>query len=811
MHSTAQSAAARQWQEATLEFDDPAVEKQYPPDLELEPVHLDIDLSVDLAAETIAGTVTTTVRARRDGPTELKLDAVGFLDLAVHDPEGHELAWSYDGRKLAVIWQQPLARAEERRLAVAYRVVSPADGLFFSHPDEHYPDRVWYAATDHETERARHWLPCVDAPNVRTSLSFHLRAEQRFTILANGRLVGETLHADGTKTAEWRLDQLCPSYLVCFAIGELVRHDDGVFHDGEKEIPLAYFCSREHTAADLARSFGRTRPMMAWLTAKLNLPFPYPKYYQFALPEFMGAMENISLVSWSDTAITSADSAREHGWWIDSVNIHEMAHSYFGDAVVIRDYAHTWLKESWATYMEQCWSEDNEGPDEALYVFYDHAQAYFEEADERYKRPIVTRGFRSSWQMYDRHTYPGGACRLHTLRGELGDDVFWAAVTDYLRRYHGQVVETDDFRRMLEEHSGRSLGRFFDQWFFSPGYPDLKVSFKHDDNEKLGSFEIVQQQVNAEKGIPPFELKTEVGWTIDGQRHTQNVHFEKERHVVTVRMEREPEMVRFDPHSRFLHKLSFNPGDPMLRTQLSQAPDVVGRIQAAYELAKAGGRENILAIVEAYEQEPFWGVRQYMAKALAEARSDEAVAGLARITGAESDPRAMRFAFRSAGEFRDTRIRDALRARLQADLPPLSKEAAYLAMGAQRDLADWDLLVEGAQTESFNGFAQSGALRALAATRREEAVGLLLEASQYGRHSRRVRPRCRQRPGRHWPGSGAPAARAGTRTAGGSAARSAIWCAAGRRSGPGRGRRSSSYRRLARLPPDVSRAEPLPR
>jgi aminopeptidase N len=213
MHSTAQSAAARHWQEATLEFDDPAVEKQYPPDLELEPVHLDIDLSVDLAAETIAGTVTTTVRARRDGPTELKLDAVGFLDLAVHDPEGHELAWSYDGRKLAVIWQQPLARAEERRLAVAYRVVSPADGLFFSHPDEHYPDRVWYAATDHETERARHWLPCVDAPNVRTSLSFHLRAEQRFTILANGRLVGETLHADGTKTAEWRLDQLCPSYL----------------------------------------------------------------------------------------------------------------------------------------------------------------------------------------------------------------------------------------------------------------------------------------------------------------------------------------------------------------------------------------------------------------------------------------------------------------------------------------------------------------------------------------------------------------------------------------------------------------------
>ena len=35
-----------------------------------------------------------------------------------------------------------------------------------------------------------------------------------------------------------------------------------------------------------------------------------------------------------------------------------MAHSYFGDAVVCRDFAHAWLKESWATYIEHAWLED---------------------------------------------------------------------------------------------------------------------------------------------------------------------------------------------------------------------------------------------------------------------------------------------------------------------------------------------------------------------------------------------------------------------------------------------------------------------
>ena len=139
-------------------------------------------------------------------------------------------------------------------------------------------------------------------------------------------------------------------------------------------------------------------------------------------------------------------------------------------------------------------------PAKEQYVYYDNAFAYFDEADNRYKRPIVTRHFRSSWDMYDRHLYPGGACRLHTLRCELGDEVFWAAVSDYLARYEGKVVETDDFRHVMEAHSGRSLARFFDQWFHTPGYPDLKVTFRYDADKQQGIFEVEQKQVNAARG-----------------------------------------------------------------------------------------------------------------------------------------------------------------------------------------------------------------------------------------------------------------------------------------------------------------------
>src|SRR5690606_2575699 len=112
-----------------------------------------------------------------------------------------------------------------------------------------------------------------------------------------------------------------------------------------------------------------------------------------------------------------------------------------------------------ATYTESCWLEHKYGEDDYLYDFYANARSYFDEADGRYRRPLVTREYNSSWDMYDMHLYPGGACRLHTLRRELGDEVFWAGVRDYVATYSGRTVETEDFRRTMEAVSGRSLVR----------------------------------------------------------------------------------------------------------------------------------------------------------------------------------------------------------------------------------------------------------------------------------------------------------------------------------------------------------------
>lgn len=59
------------------------------------------------------------------------------------------------------------------------------------------------------------------------------------------------------------------------------------------------------------------------------------------------------------------------------------------------------------------------GTDVFQYEMYCNAKSYMSEV-QSYARPIVTKTYDSSWNMFDWHLYPGGAWRLHMLRCMLG-------------------------------------------------------------------------------------------------------------------------------------------------------------------------------------------------------------------------------------------------------------------------------------------------------------------------------------------------------------------------------------------------------
>ena len=721
------------------DFCSPGAAPHYAPDLRIEPVHRDISFHFDLATRSARAAVKTRLVSHSAGARSLRLDAVDLLDVEASSAGDHSLDYRYDGRHLHITWHEGFSDGEERELLITYRVEDPMTGMGFSWPDDYYPDQPRHVITDNETERARYWLPCIDHPNVRTTVDFHLRGDSQWTYLANGAHAGEETHDDGTKTVHWKLEQPSPSYLLCIAVGDLVRAEAGDFEG----LPVAFFASAGHKPEELLRAFGPTIDMLRWMTGKLACPFPYPKYFQLAADGIGGAMENISLVTWDDVFIADERIHAEWGWLIDLVNLHEMAHSYFGDLLVIRDFSHAWLKESWATYMESAWLGDVYGEDDLLHQIHEEKWAYMDEADKRYARPIVTRNFDSSWDMYDRHLYPGGAFRIHMLQRLLGSDDIWSGVRTYVDTYQHQVVETADFRRCLEAASGRSLARFFDQWLYSPGYPKLKLSFSHDAERGEGLLTLEQTQVDKDKGISTFHFDLELAIeNSEGDWSEHRLEVSGAHHSLVVPMSAAPQQVVVDPRSCVLHRLDFEPGEDMLRraVRAEHNPHLAGRIQAAITLCSSRARDNIRAVAEAWNSEPHWGVRMVMARALGDCGAQEAALVLAEKLGSESDPRIIRYITEACAKYRDPSVASALRTWLAgSELPYLGHASALGALAIQQEEADLPLLIAATDDQQGWGLVRRGARSALGKHRSVGAMDRLLELIAYGNDKPAIR------------------------------------------------------------------------
>ncbi len=714
------------------DFTLPGYTLHYAPDLGLQPDHLELHLGVDLESRSATGMAIWTIDARRAGQRHLELDAVGFDVEDVRDADGHALSWRHDGEKLLVDWAAAAAKGERRRLVIEWHVSRPMSGMFFGGAADGSDPRTTWMATDHETERARYWLPCVDHPNVRTTMDIHLRGSEAYARVATGYLVDESSNGDGTVTSHWRLEQRCPSYLLCLLVGEFAEADGGE-HAG---VPIRFYAPAPYTSADLERSFGPTAEMMKWMTERLGVAFPFPKYYQFAAPGVGGAMENISLTSWDDAFVADETFHGERGWLIDLINLHEMAHSYFGDAVVCRDFAHAWLKEGWATYMESVWLGDTVGTDALHYQMYDERRAYRQEADNRYQRPIMTRAFNSSFQVYDGHLYPGAAWRIHMLRHQLGEDDFWTAVRSYLERYSGHVVETDDFRHELEKVSGRSLAKFFDQWICSAGYPKLKASHSFD-GDKGRSTVVVEQTQKSKAGESPeigyFDFELEIGLRdADGNWTTHVLAMDGGRHTLVIPVEAAPTAVVIDPDMKLMHSLDFNPGEDLLIAAL-KAPTINGRIHAIETLTKAGGRRGVQAVIDAYAEETHFGVRIVMGRSLGAAGTLVAAEGLSKLLLEEAEPRVMQTLTAACGEYRQGSVAQALTEWLaQPGRPYLAKGAALRSLGAQRGEEQLEQIASYADEMSWWGWVRREAHVALGKTRTRAGFEMLLERVRRG-------------------------------------------------------------------------------
>ncbi|KAI9346182.1 hypothetical protein BDR26DRAFT_817986 [Obelidium mucronatum] len=761
---TAAELAASSQQTAVTQinsgFASASARPSYAPHSRIAPSHINLTLNVTeaaLMAKTVKAQVAITLAVPASSISssavnrELVLNAVS---LNIEKVVGAD-SWNYDGKLLSLHW---VSNYSGGIVVIDYTIERPIAGLYFHVADSLVPDRALHVITDHETERARYWLPCVDYPLVRTTLEYTITHSTHHTAVANGAHISTTVSPTdpSISTSVYKLlNHTCPSYLICWAVGDFLSVDDGDV-DG---MPLKYLCSRDNkfvTKENLLNTFGKTGTMIRWMQKKVGLKFPWEKYYQIVSPKIAGgAMENISLVTFN-TVFLVDERLGQDGWRksVDGINIHEMAHTYFGNLLTNRHFEHAWLKEAWATYMDYCWTEDHDSYEEARFDAFSNMEDYISETSS-YVRPIVCRTYDNSWDMFDEHTYPGGACRLHMLRHILGDDTFWAAVKNYVNTYNGRFVETEDFKRALESESGLNLTKFFDQWIYGRGFPKVKAEYSYDADKKIVQIALEQTQADKDLEIPAvFEVTLEVDVIdVDGKVHSTEVVFNDASGAKVIAFvlmgDAKPDIVEVDPRGKVLHTLDFNPGEAILEGTAKRGRDIMSRIRSYRQLIKNADISCMKKVSAAVHEEPFWGVRQQVYDALSKSKLQSAVDILANALAIEKDPKALRMLV-NAASFKDSRIREGLLrilARPASELSGRTRRFAYTNLGRQRHPDDAAVLIQAAadpENNDLHGFTLAGIITGLGLHRSREAfdalVGMVFSHTSGG--ARRVPESC---------------------------------------------------------------------
>jgi aminopeptidase N len=671
-------------------FELPGARPHYNPDRPGQVEHIFLDLALDIPNQSYQGTCTIRLNPIRSGIDQLTLDAVNLQIQAVKVGEV-EQKFDYDGEQLYVQLEPASEAGQPIELAITYGVQSPQRGLYFIAPDKHYPNKPTQVWTQGEDEDSRFWFPCFDYPGQLATSEIRVRVPKPYVAISNGELIS-TEEAGDYKIYHWSQQEVHPTYLMTLAVGDFAElRDEWQSKTIAKTVPCLYYVEKGREQ-EARISMGKTPAMVEFLSQKYGYAYPYPKYAQVCVDDFIfGGMENTSTTLLTDRCLLDERAALDNRG-TESLVVHELAHQWFGDLVVIKHWSHAWLKEGMASYSEVMWTEQEYGADDAAYYRLSEARNYFAEDSSRYRRPIVTHVYREAIELYDRHLYEKGACVYHMIRAELGEDLFWKAIATFVNDNAHKTVETVDLLRAIDKATGRNLLFLFDQYVFRGGHPDYKVAYSWDNDSNLAKVTVTQTQAKDGNGSRNelFDLKIPIGF---GYASTESARSSLKTFTVRIHdreqsfyfpLEQKPDFISFDVGNHTLKTVTLEYPLPELKAQLQHDPDPLSRIYAAEALTKKGGLEVVKVLTEALKSDPFWGVRVEVARNLAEIKLDQVFAGLA--TGLQDE---------------DARVRRAV---VEA-LAQLKTRESYDAIKPLAEKGDASYYVEASAIRALGGFA----------------------------------------------------------------------------------------------------------
>jgi aminopeptidase N len=687
--------------------------------------HSKIALRFQPEQKKVLGEVTHSVTLLRDGLATIAFDSVGLQIETVRINKSAAKFATTDS-KLVVTLPNGAKAGAKFDVEIKYQGV-PTKGLYFILPDKDYPNRPLQVWTQGESEDTRYYLPTYDYPNDRLTTETILTVPASWLTISNGKLAGVTDASDGMKTWTWRESQPSSTYLFTVVAGEFVE-----VKDTWRNIPVTYYAPKDR-GDRLSLSYSRTPAMIELFSRKLGVDYPWEKYSQAMVDEFVaGGMENSSATTNTAESLRNPKLVAEYEQNEDPLISHELGHQWFGDLVTTKDWGNIWLNEGFATFMETVWAESHFGKDVADYDRWEGAKQWFA-MRSLFDKPIVRYNFEES-EEFDANAYGKGGWVLYMLRRQLGEDAFYAGLKHYLEANRGKNVMTSDLTKAIEEATHTNVDAFFRQWIYGAGAPKFEVGYVYDETKKQVALTVKQTQ-KREGRVGLFQVPVDVEITTASGPKLYPIHVTQESEVFTFPADSAPLMVLFDKGTQILKSAQFKKEKKELLYQLKNAGEVADRADAAEALAKVKGDDEVVAALgDTLRNDKSTGVRRTAASSLGELGGTAASKQLLEALNSAKEPWVRGSIVLALENFKDDA---AVVARMQSvareDASYRARGAALRAIGRMKSAGAYETLVTAVSADSPDGFLRDAALNGLGSLGDDKAVPLLRDWAAPGK------------------------------------------------------------------------------
>jgi len=450
-----------------------------------------------------------------------------------------------DGKLLFAL-PQALSPGDALVLTVNYHG-KPKDGLVLANDKDGKPEAIG----DNWPNRVHHWLPVLDHPSAKATVTFNITAPADQEVVANGRL--DHVTSSGTlRTWSYSEGVPIPPYCMMIGVGQFAK-----VQSAERAVtPLSYYVPMSER--ELAqKGFSPAAPVLEFFSQTVTR-YPYEKLALIVGATRYGGMENSSAIVFTSTIFnrpTRAGTSKAFGVPAGNVTLiaHEIAHQWFGDSVTESTWSDLWLSEGFATYFAGLFVQRYES-EEAFQQYMKDASRQVFNYEKEHRTPIFDRDTENLMELLNPNNYQKGAWVLHMLRSNLGDAAFFRGIRAYYEAHKSSVATTEDLRAALEKSSGKDLRAFFARWVYDTGHPQYELKWFWLGKKEL---RVVLSQIQSGNGfVDPVHI------TISTAKGKRDVVLKPtgKLFIERIPLRDKPVQIDFDPDNRLLDESTVKAG-----------------------------------------------------------------------------------------------------------------------------------------------------------------------------------------------------------------------------------------------------------